>query len=212
MNEPLPFDLSGTVQTVVDSRKNGALIRAASTLWIRPDDLVVDVTYGEGRFWTEYRPHRLVAHDLYKLDGVDFRALPEEDGSVDVVVLDPPYIAQGGRDSATAVDFRDRYGLNEAPKSSAELRELVAAGITEAARVLRPSGRLLVKTMNYVNGRRFVKAQRDVVTAAEAVELEQVDEFVHLSGTGIPPPGRKVQIHARRAHSFLCVFQRRPLW
>jgi tRNA G10 N-methylase Trm11 len=213
MNEALPFDLSETIETVVRSRRNGPLIRAAATLWILPGDLVVDVTFGEGGFWTDYRPATLVVHDLYKVDGVDFRDLPEPDRSVDVVVFDPPYIAQGGRESGGSIAaFRDRFGLDEGPRSTAELRELARDGIAEAARVLKPSGRLLVKTMNYINGRAFVQGQRDVVTAAEEAGLVQVDEFVHVSGTGPPPPGRKVQVHARRAHSFLCVFQARPVW
>src|SRR5688572_3505485 len=93
----LAMAMPETVQSVVHCATNGPLLAAAAQLWIGPDDLVVDVTYGKGNFWTRYRPGRLVTHDL-ALDGVDFRHLPEAPGSVDVVVFDPPYIPQGGRD------------------------------------------------------------------------------------------------------------------
>lgn len=201
---PLGLDLTGTVESVVRSQFNGPLIRAAATLWIKPDDVVVDVTYGRGKFWTDYRPVGLITHDL-GADGVDFRHLPEADSSVDVVVFDPPYIAQGGRDTSTLPDFLDRYGLVDVPATSGELLDLIAAGIVEAARVLAPQGRLLVKCMDYITGGELILGRHHVVTTALAAGLTQVDEFIHVSGTGPQPAGRR-QLHSRRAHTFLCVF------
>lgn len=203
----LPLELAGTVQSVVTTRTNGPLIAAAAVLWIKPDDLVVDVTYGEGNFWTHYQPDRLVAHDLFKGDGVDFRALPELDGSVDVVIFDPPYIAQGGRETSTTQDMLARYGLHEVPKTTDELDRYIADGISEASRVLKFRGRLMVKCMDYINGGEYIQGRHNVVEAARSVGLKQVDEFVHHSGLGPQPPGRR-QLHSRRAHSFLCVFQK----
>lgn len=197
--------LPGTVESVVRTRLNGPLIAVVADLWINDDDLVVDVTYGRGNFWTVYRPERLVAHDLI-VDGVDFRHLPELDATVDVVVFDPPYIAQGGRETSTVPDMLDRYGLADSPKSVAESQTLIAAGIAEATRVLAPGGRLLVKCMDYVNGGELVLGRHHVVTTALSLGLRQVDEFVHASGCGPQPEGRR-QLHSRRAHSFLCVFR-----
>jgi len=201
------FVLPGTIESVVHVRTNGPLIAAAATLWIEPDDTVVDVTYGRGNFWTVYRPDNLIAHDI-AIDGVDCRRLPEVDASVDVLVFDPPYIAQGGRDTSTTPDFIDRYGLREAPRNHAELLELFRDGIVEAARVLRPGGRLLVKCMDYVVGGTYRTVRHDVVACAMASGFQQVDEFVHYSGTG-PQPNIAKQRTSRRSHSFLCVFRRR---
>lgn len=200
------FVLPDTIQSVVQTQRNGPLIAAAAQLWINDQDAVVDVTYGRGLFWTDYRPAKLVAHDLV-VDGVDFRSLPEATGSTDVVVFDPPYIAQGGRETSTLPDFMDRYGLVDVPKTTAELKVLIADGIAEASRIMAPGGRLLVKCMDYVNGGEFVTGRHHVVTAAMNVGLYQVDEFVHYSGTG-PQPSRPRQLHSRRAHSFLCVFRK----
>jgi hypothetical protein len=201
----LAMSMPDTVQSVVASRENGPLIAAVAQLWINSDDVVLDVTYGRGNFWTKIRPARLVAHDL-ELDGVDFRHLPEPDASVDVVVFDPPYIAQGGRETSTIPDFLGRYGLADVPKTVPELNELVAAGMKEALRVLKPKGRLLVKCMDYITAGKLVLGRHHVVTTALALGMEQVDEFVHYSGTGAQPP-RDRQIHSRHAHSFLCVFR-----
>lgn len=203
--------LPGTVQSVVRSQRNGPLIAAAAQLWINDTDKVLDVTFGRGNFWTDYRPIYLTTNDIEPVTGADhnadFRALPFIDGSFDVVVFDPPYIAQGGRDTSTIPDFMDAYGLVDVPKTVMELDVLIWSGMLEACRVLAPGGRLFVKCMDYINGGRYVQGRHTVVRYAEDLELEQVDEFVHYSGTG-PQPQRPRQLHSRRAHSFLCVFQK----
>ena len=195
-----------TVQSVVASARNGPLIAAAATLWISDTDKVLDVTYGKGNFWTEFQPEHFTSHDL-AIDGVDFRNLPESDGSVDVLVFDPPYIPQGGRDTSTIQDFLSAYGLHDAPKTDVDLFVWIGEGITEACRVLAPRGRLFVKCADFVHGGKYIPGRHRIVELAELAELEQVDEFVHFSGTG-PQPPRPRQLHSRRAHSFLCVFQK----
>lgn len=207
----LAMAMPGTVESVVRSHDNGPLLAAAAQLWIGPDELVMDVTYGRGNFWTDYRPARLITHDL-ALDGVDFRQLPEADGTVDVVVFDPPYIPQGGRTTSTVQEFMARYGLVDVPKTVVELKALIADGMKEGSRVLAPGGRLFVKCMDYVSSGRFVTGRHHVVETALGLGLKQVDELVHYSGLG-PQPVQPRQLHSRRAHSFLCVFQaprRRP--
>ena len=80
-----------TVLSVVQGR-NAELIAQAASLWIRPQDLVMDVTLGRGLWWTQYQHDGdFIGHDI-ALDGVDFRSLPEKTGSVDVVTFDPPYV------------------------------------------------------------------------------------------------------------------------
>ena len=201
------FHFPDTVQSVVQSRTNGPLLAAAATLWIEDSDLVLDATYGRGNFWKDFQPSNLETHDL-AVDGVDFRELPEEDASIDVLVFDPPYIAQGGRETSTAQDFLSRFGLIEAPKTHRALLELFSAGMAEALRVLKPGGRLFVKCMDYVNGGAYVSGRHDVVSIANELGFKQVDEFVHYSGTGPQPNRDSHQIHSRRVHSFLCIFRK----
>src|SRR5262245_27833402 len=56
---------------------------------------VADVTYGNGVFWrnVDLSKYELLATDISS--GVDCRALPYEDNSLDAVVLDPPYMEIG---------------------------------------------------------------------------------------------------------------------
>lgn len=200
-----------TILSVQSVKRNADLIAAIAPLWIKPTDTVVDMTYGRGLFWTEYRPEHLVCHDLYTLDGVDFRHLPESDHSVDVCVFDPAYVPTGGVETSTLPDFRNRYGTDTARRARDHIQSDIRDGITEAHRVLRIGGRLLVKSMNYIEGGRFRQGYRFVLDAADAAGFEQVDEFVHHSGTGPQPltnrdGSPRLQQHARKAHSYLAVF------
>lgn len=194
-----------TVQSVVRCQTNGPLLAAAAQLWIGPNDVVIDVTYGKGNFWTRYRPEHLITHDL-AIDGVDFRQLPEADASVDVVIFDPPYIVTGEATQPSPQQLHDAYGLIGGNYSIPDLKELFAAGMKEGTRVLKPKGRLFVKCMDFVTSGRLVLGHHHVVSTGLALGLEQVDEFIHNSGVGPQPEGRR-QVHSRRAHSFLCIFQ-----
>ena len=71
---------------------NEAVLPEILDLYVAPGSTVADVTYGKGVFW------RNVPEDLYNLratdlqTGVDCRDLPYEDGEIDCVVFDPPYM------------------------------------------------------------------------------------------------------------------------
>ena len=199
-----------TIESVVRSKQNGPLIAAAAALWIKDDDVVMDVTYGRGRFWTVYRPRTLITHDLAD-DGVDFRDLPESDGSVDVVVLDPPYITPSS-DKSTLPDFHDRYGLTTRDERRITVPELLAlyvGGFSESWRVLKTGGRLLVKCMDFVESG-YNAFHPWLVREAEDIGYRTVDTFIHYSGVGATSPGmiNKVQRTSRRAHSVLLVFRK----
>lgn len=206
------LEAKGIVASVIPSKTNGLLIAAAAQLYITPDDVVMDVTYGRGKWWTDYQHpgHRFISHDI-RIDGVDFRDLPEPDGSVDVVMCDPPYTSMGGRATSTVTDFADRYGLIDAPRTPAEVQQLIDDMVDEAVRVLRPFGRLMVKCGDYVSSGRLVLGRHHTVSHALSLGLVQLDEFVHASGTGPQPSvnldgSPRRQVHSRRAHSFLLVF------
>lgn len=185
---------------------NGDLIADLFRLgYIHDDDLVLDPTYGRGKWWTRRRPSNLVASDIR--DGVDFRSLPHDDESFDVVAYDPPYVCVGGRKTTTIPDLHDRYGLTDAPRTPALVQQLVNDGLTECARVVRRDGRILVKCQDYVWGGRLWIGTHHTLTHGLGLGLELIDRFEHIAGRRPQPPGRR-QHHARRNVSTLFVFGR----
>lgn len=197
--------VSGPVASVIRG-SNGVLIATVARLGYvgGPDDLVLDVTYGRGLWWTRYRPPRLMA------GRGDFRDRPEVDGSVRVVCFDPPYISTGNRDTSSVDDLYARYGLGEM-KGWRAIRTLINAGMAECARVLAPGGYLLVKCMDYVESGRKVWNTFHVAAEGEALGLRLVDRFIHLSGGGPQTMTNldgspREQKHAREVSSMLLVF------
>ena len=127
-------------------------------LYVKPGSVVADVTYGKGVFW------RRIPTGLYDVratdvqNGVDCRKLPYNDGEVDCVVLDPPYMhSPGGTAHQTHEPFEEYYGNNgSGGQTKRKYHEAVVnlyqdAG-KEAYRVLRESGVFIVKCQDEVSG------------------------------------------------------------
>lgn len=191
-------------------RTNGEMIAEVARLYMTaPGTVVLDPSWGEGKWWTDFKPEHFIAHDKFKLDGVDWCALPEADDTIDVVAWDPEYISPGGRDTSTIEEFNEAYGLNVAPATPKLLHAEMLAGIHEFFRVLRPStgkqGRfLLVKAMDYVTSGHLYDGTGNMIRSLQAVGFEYWDRFEHIGKPG-PQPAHERQVHARRNLSTLIV-------
>jgi hypothetical protein len=189
----------GPVLGSVIGGTNADLIAAVAPLYLTGS--VCDLTYGRGGWWRRFTPSPFVGHDI-DTDGVDFTALPEPDGTYDAVCFDPPYIPYGG--TTARPDFANRYGI-EGGRSRAELDALIAAGLTEAARVTRQW--VLVKCNDYTNGRRLHAGSVKMINTATELGLPLWDLIIHHTGSG--PGGNTANREpprARRHHSYLIVF------
>ena len=173
---------------------------------------VMDVTWGKGGWWKDHwKPD--IRHDV-ELDGVDYRKLPEENGSIDVIAFDPPYVAKGGRETSGIKEFDTAYGMKDAPRTPREMEEMNAAGLRECARVLAPRGILLVKCCNYVSSGRKVWGERFMWNVGLAEGLELLDKVEHLTGSGPQPAVNldgttRVPAHSRLVHSTMLVWTKR---
>lgn len=194
----------GRILPSVFTGSNSDLMAAVAPLYLTGS--VLDVTYGNGDtaggWWRKFTPDPFTFHDL-ALDGVDFTDLPHGDGSFEAVTFDPPYVISGGTESTTAGDFLQRFGIGD--RSAPDFYGLLVAGFAEVCRVSHRW--VLVKCMEFAQGGRF----HDIpyLFTAQALERGFVkhDLIVHHTGPG---PGShnidKVR-RARRAHSYLLVFE-----
>jgi tRNA G10 N-methylase Trm11 len=193
----------GPILPSVFQGSNADLMLAVAPFYLTGS--VCDVTYGEGKWWDRFTPDPFTAHDLYKLDGVDFRALPEADDSVDTVCLDPPYAASGKSATTTVPGFQNRYGIGQADGAArgSVMKELMRDGIREACRVARQF--VLVKCMEYADNGFHDVPMIVSLQASEAGYIKH-DVIVHYTGSG--PGGHNIfdPRRARRHHSYLLVF------
>ena len=214
-------------------RNNSELIAVVASLgYIGP--VVLDPTYGRGKWWTQYKPVELIGRDRYRgpccdpewdyeaMDGIE----PE---TIDTVAFDPPYVARGGRKTTgkAALDHVDRYGNDNNPATPELLLESICKGISASWRVLKPGGTLLVKASDYISSGHLFCGAHHLWTYATHVPQApigaEVDDtrlmyrteaiFIHLSGAGMQPPNNldgtpRRQVHPRNNFSYLYVFRK----
>ena len=183
-------------------------------LYVKPGSVVADVTFGKGVFWRQVPSEDYEVRGTDIQTGVDCRSLPYDNGEIDCVVLDPPYMhTPGGTAYAhrTHAAFEQHYRNNRsggqtAGKYHEAVLELYHDAGKEALRVLRDRGVFIVKCQDEVcsNRQRFthvelMQAYRDMGFVAE-------DLFVVIRNNK-PGVSRTIrQVHARKNHSYFLVF------
>jgi hypothetical protein len=162
-------------------------------------DVIVDVTYGKGVFWQKID---LSLYDFKGTDlegGVDFKNLPYGDASVDLLVLDPPYMHGGATVKASINDcYRNQN------TSHASVIRLYAGGILEAARVLKKKGRIFVKCQDEIESGKQRWSHLELMSILESFGFCALDLFV-LQQKSVPAMRQKTQKTARKNHSFMIV-------
>src|SRR5262252_48395 len=128
----------------------GAIVKSIVLVSFPGARMALDVTYGNGNFWSEGAPIPVTGHDMDEArapDGVmDFTDLKYDDATWDVVSFDPPHLADGGEDSV----MTGRFGT---VATQAALDDLIIDGVREAWRVC--SMGVIVKVTNHVHGQTF---------------------------------------------------------
>ncbi len=184
-------------------------------LYVSPGSVVADVTFGKGVFWRHVPEDRyeVLASDIQT--GVDCRDLPYEDGEIDCVVLDPPYMhSPGGTAHGSQPPFEDHYrnngsGNRTGGKYHEAVLDLYREGGEEAYRVLRDKGVLIVKCQDEVCSNRQRFTHVEIIQMYEGMGYVAEDLFV-AARNNRPGVSRTVrQVHARKNHSYFLVFWKR---
>lgn len=151
-----------------------------------PDAEVLDVTYGDGLWWTKHRPTWFLWHARADDPSFDFRRLPYPSDWCDVVVFDPPYCGKGGRETSGLKRMDATYGLTDSPANPDALLAMNIAGLTEACRVARRV--VLLKSMDFVTGGELHPHTRHLEHHAEQLGWAVYERLVHLPTGGRPQP------------------------
>jgi hypothetical protein len=193
---------------------NDQLFPQILSLYVRPGSTVADITCGKGVFWKRVPAgrYRLLATDL--AGGVDCRALPYADDSLDCVVFDPPYMhTPGGTAHVNHQNYEGYYRNNRSgqasgPKYHEAVLELYCQTGTEVRRVLRPEGTFIVKCADEVCANQQRLTHVEIIEAYRTKGFVVEDLFVVMRHNR-PGVSRTVrQVHARKNHSYFLVFRK----
>lgn len=210
---------------------NDVLFARILKLHVKPGSRVADVTFGGGVFWRQVPPgYTLLASDIHDRTGgedhypgwtfriADCRELPYDDGAIDVVVLDPPYMEGFYRKAVdhlagtgTHTSFREAYSngavTEGGPKWHAAVVDMYARAGAEAQRVLRDRGKLIVKCQDEVSAGKQHLTHVEIVNIYEKLSFYCKDLFVLVRSNRPGNSRTKKQIHARKNHSYFLVFE-----
>lgn len=189
----------------ISAAKNNAelMLECFELGYLSDTAFTLDPTYGHGRFWKRRRPRLFRGHDidpnLAPNGPMDFRSLKYEDETFGAVVFDPPYKLNGTGGSHAS---DEAYGVADRVRWQDRMA-LCRDGIFECARVLQPSGHLLIKCQDQVCSGQVRWQTIDFAGCALMASCELVD-MLHLPSYRSQPEGRS-QVHARRNYSTLLV-------
>lgn len=183
---------------------------------------IADVTYGTGVFWkkVDLTRYELLPSDI--ANGIDCRALPYENESLDAIVIDPPYMEgllrtkkdhKAGSGSHSA--FREYYSNgdevnHDGPKWHGAVSDLYYKAGAEAIRVLKDKGIAIVKCQDEVSANRQWLTHVEIINHYESLGFYTKDLFVIVRQNKAAIARLKKQVHARKNHSYFLVFVKVP--
>ncbi len=160
----------------------------------------LDVTYGSDCFWDGTAHVEVTGLDANPARARDvcgdFEALPFAEGSFDVVIFDPPFLADGGKRSLMKARYTADLGSDASQAS-------IMRGCQKAWRVSRLG--VIVKVQDHIHGGKFVRMS-DWVRAA--VPMPQYDELLAPGGKIIDPKWKQPQLSLYRNHSTYLIFRK----
>ena len=218
---------------------NADVFEAVARLHLTEGSIVADPTYGKGVFWKKVPAQRYQLrfsdldakvdrdpkHGVRVSTGVDCRNLPYEDGSLDGLVFDPPYMEGLFRSEedhlsghGTHSAFRLAYSNGKPtphleqgakqPKWHDAVTDLYLKTGVEVYRVLKPGGIFIVKCQDEVSANKQRLTHVEIISAYESLGFYTKDLFVIVRNNRPGVSRLKQQVHARKNHSYFLVFQK----
>lgn len=194
---------------------NADLFAEVSRIYFKENDKILDMTYGLGVFYRRINCNQfqITKNDIDPQRGdihYDFRNIPIQDNTFDIIVLDPPYAGRSGSPIKGSID----RGYNIYSRSFEQgifgheaVIDMYKAGLIEANRLVKPKGLIMVKTQDEIMGGVQRRSHIEIFDFAKQLGLIDEDLFV-LVQNGTPTMRHDYQLHARKNNSFLWIFKR----
>ncbi len=173
-----------------------------------------DPTYSKGNFYNNTG----IEHPKYKFDirpqirGVEYgdsRDLPLNDGSINCLMFDPPFLATTGKSLSASNEcnrINKRFGVYP---SERELHQFYVDSMREAHRVLANDGVLIFKCQDKVSSGKQYMSHVFIMQEAIKIGFYPKDLFILLAKNRLVADWQvKNQKNARKFHCYFWVFQK----
>lgn len=182
----------------------------------KPDATILDCTFNTGKMWRgcAHQPSRTMDIDPEAAADVagDFRAMPFEDGSFDVIVFDPPHLPNAYATNDRTTGHADVYGVRvqDQARQADNVHALFAPFLAEAGRVLTDNGIVVCKLTDLVHNHRYQWQLVEFVNAAKGAGLTPCDLLIKRDpcGGNLRSSRWKNVRHLKRVHSYFIVVRK----
>jgi len=174
------------------------------------DMIEADFTYSKGIMWKELGKEPKKKFDLnpqtsdtVKADTTNLKDV--KDSSIKSIMFDPIFLVKGKRIKPTKSKMVSRFG---GFKTIDDLWAYNKKSLSEFHRVLKPGGKLVVKTQDIIQKQAFFTSS-EMYNHAVAAGFKPIDRFIYVRSSRMPlAPNIKEQKHARKAHVDFWVFEK----
>lgn len=180
--QPAPVHrIVGRIESVMLARDSEILPTLFA--FYAPDARVVrDVTANTRKMWNGYKSN--FAPKFYDIDAgmkpdhvCAWDNLPDQSGTVDVIVYDPPHIPQAAASEASMKQMADSYGLRHGMSDHGSF-------LAEASRVLKKDGIIFAKIKDFIHNHRYTWAVFDFVDAVRKSGMTPCDHIIKRDPCG----------------------------
>ena len=187
------------------------ILRWILELYVPSGRFDADVTYSRGGFYKNIpRPAECfdIAPQFDFVSQADCRSLPMEDGVLQSIIIDLPFLATTGQSlngqQGNIINRRFTVCRNEQA-----LSELYRDAISEAFRVLGDDGILVMKCQDKVSSNKQYITHCSVFNWALETGFYPADLFILLAKSRLVANWQRNQKHARKFHAFFWVFRKK---
>ena len=190
------------------------VLRTMLDFYAWPEASVLDVTANERRMWKGVGWPNVTFSDIdptMSPDIVgDFRDLPVENASYDIIVFDPPHLPIAAASPQSDQRFSGNYGLGHSLHAD-NISAYFPPFLAEAHRILRKEGLIFAKLKDFVHNHQYQWTLADFVTAVRAQDgLTPCDLIVKRdpSGGGLKSSKWQKAHHVRNAHCWWVIVRK----
>lgn len=207
-------EFNGRPYSVIDGRDPQVLTTMLG-FYATPGARILDATANRRKMWNGVTwGGEFVFLDIdaeVKPDVVgDFRKMPFEASSFDVIVFDPPHLPVAAASIESSEQYKRDYGLAHSEHAD-NISACFAPFLREAARVLRPDGLVFAKLKDFVHNHKYQWTLADWIVAVRAQEgLTACDLIVKRdpSGGALKSSLWEANHHVRNAHCWWAVVRK----